>query len=484
MPVGRLRNIANEFMSLACEFIVTEIFQRNARRDDGLIQTLWSIMEDGITFGYSTVTLFFTKIGDTYTVDFKKHYWADVFPVPGTSNINTSDVFIREWWTPDDVKTMMELGKEDESINTEVLKDMLDREPTSRDTSDQSEVNRLASVNNLGVKVYKYYVREDGKYMLYVFAPMCSDFIQKRELPCRGHVTFYYSPDYQTCYGRSILALIGGIQYDIDSLMRSKRRATELEVDPMLIVKGRPLSEIKVAPRTMIEMPTQGDISAFELNTPSLQNYIQEHSANQALIYQLAGYPEAATNSGVTADTAIGKTPTALKMSQANLDYADNQVSHNLKLFLEQLWTQALKFYFAALPDRFLIELSEEYATKIAAVAPDRFVAPGVVVVDNDLDFYDYEIDIESGKDTANQQKLDSVSTVLQIIGGNEMLFQRVAQLGILDDIIKEVVFASGLQNDSIMRKLAYMNSQNMMNLPMQQPVSMAPAEQEQGQVM
>jgi hypothetical protein len=128
--------------------------------------------------------------------------------------------------------------------------------------------------------------------------------------------------------------------------------------------------------------------------------------------------------------------------------------------------------------------LSEEYATKIAAVAPDRFVAPGVVVVDNDLDFYDYEIDIESGKDTANQQKLDSVSTVLQIIGGNEMLFQRVAQLGILDDIIKEVVFASGLQNDSIMRKLAYMNSQNMMNLPMQQPVSMAPAEQEQGQVM
>ena len=165
--------------------------------------------------------------------------------------------------------------------------------------------------------------------------------------------------------------------------MRNRRRSRELEINPMLVLEGLALGDIRVKPGTMVSIARGSKIEPFVLNTPSLQKYTQDHAADQALIYQLAGYPEANMNSGVTADTAIGKTPTALKMAQSNLDYADNQVSHNLKLFMDLLLTMSLEIYFTAMPDQFLIELSPDYAERAIAAAPEREVSPGIFVVDS-----------------------------------------------------------------------------------------------------
>ena len=99
------------------------------------------------------------------------------------------------------------------------------------------------------------------------------------------------------------------------------------------------------------------------------------------------------------------------------------------------------------------------------------------------LDFFSYEVDINSGKDEANAQKLDSVSTILSLINGSEMMSMRVAELGILDDLIKEIVFASGLNSESVSKKLSLLNTPAAptMGMPMQPPMQQQGAPQQAG---
>ena len=144
--------------------------------------------------GCSTVTPFFTKVGNTYTVDFKTHFWEDVFPVPGTTNINDSDVFIREWWTKEDVKALLKSSEEDDRVNKDEVNRLLEENPGSRDSANQSEMNKMASVSNLGYKIYKYYVKEDGKYMMYVFTSNAEDFIIAQEIPHKGACNVLLQP--------------------------------------------------------------------------------------------------------------------------------------------------------------------------------------------------------------------------------------------------------------------------------------------------
>lgn len=466
MPIGKLRNISDEFMAIMTEFIVDEIFARNARRKEGLIQTLWSVMENGITYGFCTVTPFFTRVNGSYTVDFRQHYWADVMPAPGVKDMNSGDIFIRDWWSKEDVNELEKMADEDDSLNKDAIKELKESEQTSRSSHNQSEQNIRASVSNLGYEVIRYYVLEDGEYKLYIFKQGSDKFIQEKTLPSRGHITFYYSPDYLTAYGRSVLALIGGIQIDLDQAQQSKRKVQELEVDPMLIVQGWTMSKVQVKPRTMIQLPPDAKITPFSLNTPSLDNYNQDHSQGQALIYQLAGYPEANIPGDVSGSSAIGKTPTAIKQAQANIEAADNQVQHNLKLFLEELFVESLKIYFDNLPDEFLVEVSQEYEQRLIPIAPERFVADQVVIISNqDLSMFDYEIEIESGKDDVDSMKLDSIMKMLGLLEQSPMLAQRVQVLGIADDLIKEIIFATGLNNDNIAKKLSFLDNPNTMGI-------------------
>jgi hypothetical protein len=216
----------------------------------------------------------------------------------------------------------------------------------------------------------------------------------------------------------------------------------------------------------MIQLPPDAKLTPFALNTPSLENYNQDKAAAQAGIYQLAGYPEANIPGDVSGTAAIGKTPTAIKQAQANVDAADNQVQHNLKLFMEELFVESLKIYFHNLPEQFLVELSQEYVQRVLPIAPERFVSENVVLVNsNELNMFDYEIDIESGVDDVNSLKLDSVMKVLGLLEQSPMLAMRVQTLGIADDLIKEIVFASGLNNDNIAKKLSFLDNPNTMGM-------------------
>ncbi|MCL2806672.1 MAG: hypothetical protein FWD27_00685 [Coriobacteriia bacterium] len=463
MPKGKLRNIANEFMCVICEFIVEEIFFRFARLQEGLIQSCWVVIRDGLTFGFKTVTPYFTKVNGAYTVDFKMHYWADVFPAPGVKNINDGDVFIRDWWSEEDIKALIKAAGEDDTLDKKALKELLESKPSSRSLKLQSEANIRANVPNLGYEVVRYYVLEDGKYMLYIFMPGNSELtIQKKELPSRGHVTYYNDHDDLTAYGCSLLSLIGGIQIDLDQSQQSRRKAQELEIDPMLILRGYNVGKVQVKPGTLITLPQEAKLDPFKLETPSLLNYNQNHSADQALIFQIADNPVANVSGDVTSSAAIGKTPTAIKQAQSNIDAADNQTQHSLKLFLEQLCVESLKIYFHNLPETFLVEVSQEYVQRLMPIAPERFVQDGVVLVENELNMYDYEIDIDSGNNDVDAMKLDSVMKMLGLLEQSPMLAQRVMSLGIADDLIKEIVFASGLNNDAIAKKLSFLDSPNM----------------------
>jgi hypothetical protein len=473
VPSGKMRNISDEFHAVVNEFIIEEIFMRNFCRTNGFIQSLWSLMEAGMTFGWKTITTHFAKINEAYTVDFRMHHWADVYPAVGATNMNDSDVFIVDWWQKEDVKAL--LKGNDPTIDKEALKILLHSDKMSRPTENQSEENKQAAVNNLGYKVIRAYIKKGGKFWLYIFQEDSGHIIQKKELPSRGHVTFYYSPDFQTAFGRSVLGLIGGIQIDMDNAMYDKRKAQELDMNPMLVVKGIPLSKVQVRPGTMLQLPETGDVAPFMLNTPSLDRYTSDHQMQQSLQFQLAGYPEANVDGDVSGSRAIGKTPAAIKQAQGNIDNADNQVSENLKLFLEQLLIECLKIYYHNMPAQFLIELSAEYSQKLMAIAPERFVQESVVLVDNDLDVFDYEIDIESAKSSVDQNKLDSIMKMLGLLEQSPMLSQRVAMLGIADDLIKEVIFASGLNNDSIAKKLSFLSDPNMMGQPNGDPMGGQP---------
>jgi hypothetical protein len=465
MPRGKLRNIANEFMSIATECIVEDTFFRLARQEDGLIQTLWNEIRKGEVFGYATVTPFFTKVNGAYTVDFKTHYWSDVIPAPGTRNMNSGDIFIREWWAKDDVKMLLK-SKDVEGLNKKALKRLLKKGATSRPSVEQSALNERAAVQNLGLPVIKYYVKEKGKFMLYVFQEGGEDFIMKQELPSRGHVTFYYDHDDETAYGNSIISLVGGIQIDLDQAQQSRRKAQRMEVDPMVIAKGVSMSRAQVKPGTILTVPEKASFDVFEMKTPSLLNYNQNHTADQALVYNLVGYTEANVPGGMSGASEIGKTPTAIKQAQGNLAAADNQVQHNLKLFLELLVKESLAIYFDALPDQFILEVSQEYEARMAQVAPERIIEDGAVLITNELDLYDFDIDIKSSTDDVNAQKLDSIMKVVGMISQFEPMQQRFLSLGIMDDFIKEIVMSSGLQNDNMVKKLSFLDNPNMAMSP------------------
>jgi hypothetical protein len=464
IPTGKIRNITDEWNAVLNEYIIEDIFIRNFRRNDGFIQTLWNMMESGMTFGWSTCTTFFTYVNGAYTVDFKPHYWADVYPVVGSTNLNTGNVFIVDWWTPRDIESLKKMAKDDNTINLREIDLILKGSEDSRQSQNQSEVNKQAAVNNLGYKVIRYYVTEDGKNMLYIFRENAKEFIQKKELPSRGVVTFYYSHDSLTAYGRSILALIGGIQIDLNQAMYAKRRVQEFDLNPMAVFRGAPINKFNLRPGTKLELPMQADVSFVSIESRAALNYNADHSAGQALIYQLAGYPEANVSAGSSGASEIGQTPAAIRQAQANMDNADNQVSLNLKLFIEQLLTDALKIYYSNMPDEFLIEVSEQYARRLYDIDPTRFVNPTTVIATKALDLFDYEIDIESSRAEVNAQKLDAVMKMIGMLEQSPMLSQRVAALGIVDDLIKEVIFASGLNNDQIAKKLAFLSNPNLGN--------------------
>jgi hypothetical protein len=460
VPTGKMRSITDEFNAIVNEFIVQEVFARNFRRTEGFIQTMWSVLEGGITYGWKTCTTYFTRVNGVYTVDFKPHHWADVYPACGTTDINNGDVFIVDWWNRDDIKQLIKGN--DTTLNKDELKRLLVSGPSSRQTENNTEENKQAAVQNLGYRIIRAYVKEDGKFMLYIFIEGSEEFIQKKELPSRGHVTFYYSPDFQTAFGRSILGLIGGIQIDMDNAMYDRRKINEHDLNPMLVVKGLPLSKVQIKPGHKLQLPEGGDIAPFVFNTPGINNYGNDHQMWQSLQFQLAGYPEANIQGDISGSTAIGKTPAAIKQAQGNLDNSDNQVTYNLKLFLEQLFAECLKIYYKNMPERFLIELSEEYVQRLRSIAPERFVTENTVIVDNALDLYDYEIDIESAKSSVDQNKLDAIMKMLGLLEQSPMLSQRVAMLGIADDLIKEVIFASGLNNDQIAKKLSFLDNPNL----------------------
>lgn len=464
MPIGQIRNISDPFQAIVNEALITDTFQRFAQRENGLIQAFRHTIEEGLSFGFDTATLFFTQVEGAYTVDFRRHYWADVFPVPGVTNMNDGDVFIRDWWSKTEIENLIEASKDDDTLNTQALKSLIECEQTSRDSSNQSEMNRRASVSNLGYEVIRYYVLEDGKYMLYIFAPNGktfddTEFIQEKELPCRGHVHYYNDPDFQTPFGRPLASLVGGMQIDLDQAQRNRRKAREIEIDPMVILNGYTMSKVNIAPGTMINLPPQSQLSTFEMRTKSLDSYNEDKSADQAAIYQITGQPEGNSAGNLSGDAAVGKTPTAIKAAQSNIDNDDNRIADNLKLYLELFFTQALKIYYYNLPDEFLIEVSSEYEQKILQVAPERIIAPGVVLVTNDLDLFDYVIDIESATDDINAMKLDSIYKVLGLFEQSPMMAQRVAELGILDDLIQETLYATGLKNDNIAKKLSFLDS-------------------------
>jgi hypothetical protein len=380
LPTGKVKNDAEDWLSIVADFIYIHKIIPNANEGYALLQKCWSVVERFLTFGFCPTYTPFTEHSGYFCTDLRLPYWGDIFLQPGKlSDEDSNYIFMRSWWQTKDIDALIasqeKLSKKTEKTwDVEALREVKEIVVT-KDEKAKTPTEREKNINTKGgvelitgfqrgvnAKFYTFHV-SSGKI---VRTKVNKD--PRGELP----VSFAYGDiDGSSPFGRSVIDLVGGIQNLLDGEMQMYQYNRALQLNPPLIKRGNfNKNKIKFAPNTIIDVGSSPDatVEPLKIDSTALANFPNNYGLMKSQMLNLLASPDISVSAEV-GNPGFSKTPQGVEASKANLSIDDNYVRKQFETWFERWSETAINLYFAERTGIEELQLDNETADKLAELA-------------------------------------------------------------------------------------------------------------------
>lgn len=478
LPTGIVATDAeDDWLPPVAEFIFQNKIIPFANNEYDLIQKCWVTIESGLTFGSQcTYTPFLNHDGE-FTPDLSLPYWGDVFIQPGKRSARDSSyIFIREWWQPEDIEALIDREKKlkkqakarneeyDSSWDLKALEEIKDANQVKDDKArTPTDDDRTHTPEGIEI-VTGYQVGREAEFL--TFNPS-KDIVVRTKVnkDPRGKMPvdwFFAEVDGHNPLGRSIVELIGPLQNLIDSDMQMYQFNRALMLAPPIVKKGSfSKSKIVYKPNHIIDVGTDpnASIEPLKVDTSAVTNYPNLYGLQKSQILNLVSSPDSSISAEV-GNPGFSKTHAGVEQQNQIVSIDDNYVRKQFEAWFEHWGETAINVYFAERAGVEELQLDQRTADKLRKIAEKGMPAPEVSEDNKIIINYDeatpalkFRVDASTSKLKTDGEQLEALGMLLQRLEESPMLSQLIVQ-GNEDKILgawNAIVSASGIQDPELL---------------------------------
>jgi hypothetical protein len=472
LPTGSVEAEGDDdWLSIVADYIYRTKILPHANDEYDLIQKCWIAIEKSLTFGFCAVYTPFRELDGEFSTDMNVLYWGDIKIQPGKRAGAAMDyTFIRSMYQQDDIKALIDREKElatsakkrgekyESSWDSVALNKILDA-VVKKDSQGTTPHEKARGVDATGIELVTGFQKGVGAEFI-SFNVETGEIVrvEKNKDP-RGKIPIdwmYGDVDGTNPLGRGIMELIGGLQNLIDSDMQMYQFNRALSLAPPLVKKGTfNKNRIQFVPNHIIDLgaDTSASIEALKVDTQALVNYPSLYGLQKSQMLNLVPSPDTSIGTEV-GNPGFGKTPTALNQQKASLSVDDNYIRKMFEAFFSSWSETAINRYFAGRQGKEVIKLDDETIEKLKELAQEgKFNLS--LINDNDEILLDYDtatpalkftVDASTSKMQSDQDRMESLTNLLQVLEGNPVLAQTVPQDKLLG-VWNSIVMSSGVED-------------------------------------
>lgn len=430
----------NDWLPIVAQFKYDTEILPCATQDYGLFEKAHLVMEGGLTFGAQATFTRFSKSSYGFNPDLELMYWGDVSLQKGKKSGPACDyVFYRTWWQKSDIEALIDSenkrasdakkrGEEYEATwDTAGLKEVLDAE-TMKDQQARTPVDDDRGLEANGIELITGFQKGVGA-KFYTFNPSSKKIVRTKvnndPRGCMPVQWFYGDIEGTNPWGRGIPEMVGGLQNLIDSRMQMATYVQTYAINPAVVQYGQSDSDFEFLPNKLIKTDDSNfKVTPVDIDTSSLEHYIQHQQYLQSQLYQLVASP----HSNIASDNAVatdGKTPAAINQNQNVIDIDINTVRKHFETWFEAWSEDAINRYFAERHGKEIVQLDQTTADKLRKLTPTEDFDPETAISPDNKIIIDYDtatpalkfrVDASSSKMQDNANQLKALELIQQFV--------------------------------------------------------------------
>lgn len=498
LPGGKVVSHSDKWLEIIADFIFTNKIIPNANDGYSLIQKCWGIVERFQTYGFAAVLTPFIKSGEYLGPDMRLVYWGDIFLQPGKVSGNDCDyVFIRQWYQTGDIEAIIASQKEIKNVQTtwdiSALEKIKDLTSTKEDKSKTASERERNNNDSGGIElITAYQVGQKSKFYTFHLQSTGTGKSQKTNGTIvrtkinkdpRGYLPVdfgYGDSDGTSPFGRSVIELVGPMQNLMDTETQMYQYNRALGLNPPLLKRGNfSKGKIKFAPNVIIDLGTDpnANIEPLKIDTTSLSNFPNNYGLMKSQLINLLSSPDTSISAEV-GNPGFSKTPQGVDAMKANLNIDDNYLRKQFETLYERWAETAINIYFAERSGIEELQLDEETANKLKALANEGKFDLNKLSDDNRIRIdYDteteklnFQVDASSSKVADEVQQLQSYQGLVELIDKSPFL-QGIIPPEKQMELWNAIVANSGAENQDAIRMTPKELEQIMAQKAQQPPV-------------
>lgn len=446
LPTGKVKSDTNDWLSVIASFIYMHKIIPNANEGYALLQKSWQVVERFLTFGFCATYAPFVQKSGYFCTDLRLPYWGDIFIQPGkVSDEDSNYIFMRSWWQTKDIEALIasqeKLNPKLRTWDIDALKKVKD-ESVSKDDKAKTPVERDKNIDTKGgVELITGFQRGVGA-KFYTFHVSTDTIVRtKKNTDPRGElpVSFAYGDiDGSNPFGRSVIDLVGSMQNLLDGEMQMYQYNRALQLNPPIIKRGNfNKNKIKFVPNAIIDMgagdPNTNNIEPLKIDTTALSQFSNNYGLMKSQMLNLLASPDTSISAEV-GNPGFSKTPQGVEASKANLSIDDNYVRKQFETWFERWSETAINLYFAERKGIEELQLDDESADELRALAEKGKFDPDLLSDDNRVrinyntatEQLKFEVDASTSKKQDEVAQLQSLEGVVSLLDKSQFLQQIV----------------------------------------------------------
>lgn len=422
----------------------------------------WQIaFRRALIYGACPIYTFYTSRGDYRGADMMLPYIRDVYLEVGkSSDVDSDYIFMDTYFTrlqlarlisqankieetgvksPWDIKALQNIY----NSHVESQKDYLSKNKAERNRPVRSTQIKFTTVFQRGVEAPfdTFYNQGNMESTTIVRSKINED--PTGDIPI--HFLYAYD-DLVNPYGQGQIKKSGGTQNALDYLMQLHILATQLGLQPPVLVEGETDdTDIK----SMIYAPNQfwftggAKVDIMETSGSIYQHFPNAYGLYKTNLINAQGQAPVDV-SGSSGDPINSKTPTAQKQRQATLSEFDNFHRNQIFGTARRVTKSMCNIHFANMQGEDVEQLEADDAVKLTRAGllpaspnnPDMPADNNVTLVwDNLRGKFDFEIDPDSVTVKDNQDQITQLSSIIDVFLQNPYMMQYIQQTGYSLDI-------------------------------------------------
>lgn len=453
LPTGKITTSdKNDWRAIVSEFLYTDQILPYANEEYDLIHKCWTTVENGMSCGSQAVYSPFIDHDGVVSPDYTLPYWGDIFMQPGKkSGYSAKYVFMRAWWTPEDVEALIESlksrkreakskGDKFESqwdlSSLKQIKDSITDKDEKAKTPDEAE----QSIDAKGVEIVTALQVGEGA-TFFSFNPATKLIVRREVNPDpRGKMPidwYYYDLDGNNPYGRGIVDLVYALQNLIDGDMRMYQYNRALMLAPPLVTSGIDKRKVTIAPNAIIDKGNNPNatVETLKLDSSAVTNYPNLYGLQKSQLLNLVSSPDTSISAEV-GNPGFGKTPTAIKQQNANISVDDNAIRKGFEAFFENWSETAINLFWAKRRGKEKFVLDDDTADKLRDLEQSGYLPIGFVDDNNAIiiDFdkekpkLQFRVDASTSKVNSEAAQLEALTLLVNTLDASQSLTAVVPQ--------------------------------------------------------